>query len=133
MARSILRAGQYDEAEGFCNDVIARAPGSDGALRARQGLAEVYIRTQNDDSADAAVDEMVEFFADHKRIAEAVCDAGDVWREMRKFENAERLYSYVVENFADNADSVRAQEKLCTLYLDLGDEQSAQIATDELI
>ncbi len=128
-----MRAGQYDEVEGFCNDVIAWAPGSDGALRARQGLAEVYIRTQKDDSADAAVDEMIGLFAGHIRIAEAVCDVGDAWREMRKFENAERLYSYVVENFGYNAYSVWSQKKLCTLYLDIRDEQSAQSATDELL
>lgn len=36
-----MRDGQYDEVEGFCNDVIARAPGSDGALRAHHVLGDI--------------------------------------------------------------------------------------------
>ncbi len=128
-----MRAARYDAVEGLCNDAIARAPGTDEALRARQSLAELYIRTHNDQGADAAVDEMVAVFADHKRIAGAVCEVGDEWRRMRKFADAQRLYSYVTKHLADDPYSIWSQKNLCTLHVQLGDDTARDAAVDQLL
>ena len=128
-----MRAARYDEVESLCSDAIARAPGTEEALQARQSLAELYILRGNDDQSYSAVDDMIAVFADHRRIAEAVCEVGDAWRRMGKFTDAQRLYSYVTGHFADNPYSIWSQKNLCTLYAESGDTQAADAALDKLI
>ena len=127
------RRDQFDEALIVYQQVTGEFGDNPSAIWAQKNLCRVYLSLQDEQSAQSATDDLIASFAENPAISEAVCGVGDAWLKSGDTTTAIELYDYTAKNYPEGTHSVWAQRKLCAVYLDIKDEESAQIATDELL
>jgi tetratricopeptide (TPR) repeat protein len=96
-------------------------------------LIKSYVAQGDDTAAEAAVDKLLTNFNDNPLIARAVWDTGQYYRDLKKYEKANRLYKHVVEHWPKAEHALWAQADLIKSYLALGDDPNAQAAVDKLL
>jgi len=96
-------------------------------------LIKSYLALGDDADAQAAVDKLLTNFNDNPLTARAVWDTGQYYRDLKKYEKANRLYQHVVNNWPKAEHALWAQADLIKSYLALGDDPNAQAAVDKLL
>jgi len=113
--------------------VVQSWPKAEHAVWAQADLIKSYLAQDNDASADAAVEKLLTNFNDNPLIARAVWDTGQYYRDLKKYEMANKLYQHVVKTSPESEHALWAQADLIKSYLALGDDPNAQAAVDKLL
>jgi tetratricopeptide (TPR) repeat protein len=92
-----------------------------------------HLREGDDVGADAAVEKLFTNFNDNPLIAGAVWDTGQYYRDLKKYDQANRLYKHVVENWPKDEHALWAQADLIKSYLAQGNDTAAEAAVDKLL
>jgi len=132
-ARSYREDKQYDQAEQIYRQIIAQFPDSNDALEAHKQLTCLYIITDQQGEADAALAELTPAFSGHKDIAEAVHDIAYQYRNINRHEKANEVDQYVVGAWPETDFAVLAQMDIAKYYVEKGNDPNAQAATDKLL
>jgi tetratricopeptide (TPR) repeat protein len=90
-AETLLKKGQYEQAETIYQQVIAGYPGTDDAFAAQKQLTFLYIAWNRYPQAEAAYNELLANFSGHKDITQAVHDIAYRYRSVNKHEKANEL------------------------------------------
>lgn len=128
-----LSEGEYARAEALAQSSISQTTSSLVILRGKTAIAKAYICSEQSESAVTLISDLIVQSSTAPNLVEALCEIGDTWRRRDQFDQARIVYQRVTGEFGDNPSAIWAQKNLCRLYLDVQDEQSAQIATDDLI
>jgi tetratricopeptide (TPR) repeat protein len=139
-ARAVWDTGQhyrelkkYEKANELYQHVVKTWPKAEHALWAQADLIKSYLALGDDTSANTAVDRLLTNFNDNPLIARAVWDTGQYYRELKKYEMANKLYQHVVKTSPESEQALWAQADLIKSYLALGDDPNAQAAVDKLL
>jgi len=140
IARAVWDTGQhyrdlkkYDQANRLYKHVVENWPKAEHALWAQADLIKSYLAQDNDASADAAVEKLLTNFNDNPLIARVVWDTGQYYRELKKYEMANKLYQHIVKTWPKAEHAVWAQADLIKSYLALADDPNAEAAVNKLI
>jgi len=90
---------KYAQANQLYKHVVANCPGTEHALWSQADLIKSYLALGDDPNAETAVEGLLANFSDNPLVARAVWDTGQYYRELKKYEQANRLYKHVVANF----------------------------------
>jgi tetratricopeptide (TPR) repeat protein len=124
---------RYKKARRLYQYFVESFPDSDSAIWAQQGVTISNIKLRDDDAARVAVEKLISDFSEHKDIAKAVNKAADHYRWSKKYEEARRLYQYVVDNWPQAEYAIWSQKSLVTSYIQLGDDPNADAAIEKLL
>jgi len=140
IARSIWDTGQhyrnlkkYEMANQLYQYVIDKWPRSEPAMWAQADLIKSYLALADETNAEAAVDKLLTDFNDSPLIARAVWDTGQLYRGLKKYDKANRLYQHVVKNWPVPEHAMWSQADLIKSYLALKDDPNAEAAVDKLL
>jgi len=126
-------ANKQDKANQIDQYVVDNWPGSDYAVLAQMDLAKSYVNLGETKAADAAFDTLLTNFSGNALIARAVHDIAQQYRGTRKYEKANQLYQYVIDNWPKAEHALWSQADLIKSYLALADDPNAQEAVDKLL
>jgi tetratricopeptide (TPR) repeat protein len=132
-AETLLKKGQYQDAEAIYQQVIAEYPGTDGAFAAQKQLAFLYIAWNRYPLAEAAYNQLLANFLGHKDIPQALHDIAYRYRCVNKHQKANELDQYVVATWPDSDHAVLGQMDIAKYYVDQGDEPNAEAGTAKLL
>jgi tetratricopeptide (TPR) repeat protein len=132
-ADTLTEAGQYQQAEQIYRQVAADYPGTDYALEAQKGLVVLYVKTNEDDKAQAAFDKLIADFSWHKGIAEAIWDIGVNYNQAKKSDKAYQIHQYNVEHFPDNVYAMRSQAEIVFSHIRDANDAAADAAVIDLL
>ncbi|MBW8039064.1 MAG: tetratricopeptide repeat protein [Planctomycetes bacterium] len=124
---------QYEQAEAIYQQIVTDFPDSNDALKAQKQLTLIYIATDRQPQSDAALQELLVNFSAHKDIAQAVHDIAYQYRLLKKYEKANQIDQYVVDNWPVSDYAVLGQMDLAKYYVDQGDAPNAESAFDKLL
>jgi len=140
IARAVWDMGQfyreskkYEKANELYQHVVKTWPKAEHALWAQADLIKSYLALGDDTSANTAVDRLLANFTANPLIARAVWDTGQYYRELKKYEMANKLYQHVVKTSPESEQALWAQADLIKSYLALGDDPNAQAAVHKLL
>jgi tetratricopeptide (TPR) repeat protein len=140
IARAVWDTGQYyrdlkkyEMASKLYRHVIKTWPKDEHALWAQADLIKSCLAQGDDTAAEAAVDKLLVNFNDSPLIARAVWDTGQYYRDLKKYEEADRLYKHVVETWPKAEHALWAQADLIKSYLALADDRNTEAAVNKLI
>ncbi|MHC4528792.1 MAG: tetratricopeptide repeat protein, partial [Planctomycetota bacterium] len=126
--------GQYEEALDAYQDVIARWPDAQHAVGSQSWIARMYIQLGDEPNAAGAVEKLMRDFSDHDALGTAVHDVAYTYHHTaRQYDEARKLYEWVVANRPDDSQAIRAQMGIAKVYIVRGDDPNAQAAIDKLI
>lgn len=128
-----ISKNEYVQAEIFAQNAITQATDPFVALRANTALAKVYICSDQFESAETLTSDLIFQSSTNPSIVQSLCEIGDTWRSRDQIDRARILYQHAINDFGENSFTIWAQKNLCTLYLDVQNEQAAQVATDDLL
>ncbi|MBW8039093.1 MAG: tetratricopeptide repeat protein [Planctomycetes bacterium] len=124
---------QYEQAEAIYQQIVTDFPDSNDALEAQKQLTLIYIVTDSQQQADAALQELLVSFSAHKDIAQAVHDIAYQYRLLKKYEKSNQIDQYVVNNWPLSDYAVLGQMDLAKYYVDRSDDPNAKAAFDKLL
>ena len=111
---------------------LANKPDIESALWSLMGLAISHIGLGDYVAAGAAVNKLLDDFAEYDRISIAACMIADEYRKSNKYEEASELYRYVINKWPDAEHELWSHMGLGISNLRLGEELAAQQAFDKL-
>jgi TolA-binding protein len=115
-AGDYIQNKQYEQAEAIYLQIVTDYPGSDYALEAQKQLTILYIKQDNQPRADAALQQLISGFYNHKDIAKAVNKVADHYGWAGKYEKAITNYQKVVDNCPDYQYAWSAQYLIGSCY-----------------
>jgi len=124
---------KYENANELYQHIVKTWPKAEHALWAQADLIKSYVAEGNDVAAEVAVDKLLTNFNDNPLIARAVWDTAQYYRDLKKYDQANRLYKHVVDNWPKAEHALWAQADLIKSYLALGDDLNAEAAVRKLI
>ena len=124
---------KYEKANKLYQHVVKTWPKAEHAVWAQADLIKSYLALGDDTAANTAIDRLLTNFNDNPLIARAVWDTGQYYRELKKYEEANRLYKHVVETWPKAEHALWAQADLIKSYLALGDDLNAEVAVKKLL
>jgi TolA-binding protein len=92
-----------------------------------------YIECANSVSAVAAFEKLIADYNNNDLIVSAVYDIAEKYREKSQYKSAVSAYKYIVDNFPLSSQAVWAQRGLVVSTIALGNTNSAQVETQNLI
>jgi TolA-binding protein len=130
---------EYAKAEQVYRTVLDNWPDADCAIWAQTGIAKsrvclAGISLGSLEDANTAVGKLIANFAQNPELAIAVFTVADEYREIRKYDKANPLYQYVVDNFSIIEQPSRSQILaviMSNVALDKSD--AARAAVEKLI
>jgi tetratricopeptide (TPR) repeat protein len=126
-------SGRYEKAKQLYQYVVDNWPQADYAIWSQKSLAASNMRLGDDSNADAAIEELLNNFSQHKQIANAVNMLADECSTLKRYEKALQLYQYIIENCPDNEVAIWAQRSEAILNMKLGRNDAAQAAVEQLL
>jgi len=124
---------KYEKALELYKYVVDTWPGSEQAIGSQGCIVRINIELGDDLNAKAAVDELIAKFAGRDDIVEAVRDAANEYRDVKKYEKALELYKHVVDSWPESEEAIESQRCIVRINIELGDDPNAEAAVDELI
>ena len=127
--------GNYEQAEAIYKDVAEEYVGTESGLRAQRKLVCLYIKRGRTAEAETAYQGLLEEYAgygDDNVIADAVDDVADAYRDVKKYDKALEIYSYVVDTWSGSKQAVGSHGGIARVNIALGREEAAQEAIDKL-
>jgi len=126
-------ANKQDKANQIDQYVVETWSQSDCAVLAQMDLAKSYVNLGEMEGAEAAVNKLFTDFSGNALIARAVHDVAQQYRGTQKYEKANELYQYVVDNWPKAEHALWAQADLIKSYLALADDPNAEAAVEKLL
>ena len=140
VARAVWDTGQfyrelkkYEKANELYQYVIDNWPKTEHALWSQADLIKSYLALGETKAAETAVDRLLANFNDNPLIARAIWDTGQYYRDLKKYEMANKLYQHVVKTWPETEHALWAQADLIKSYLALGDDPNAEAAVEKLL
>ena len=124
---------KYEKALELYKYVVNTWPESEQAIGSQGCVVRIYIELGDDPNAEAAVNKLIAKFADSDDITDAVRDAANEYRDVKKYEKALQFYKQVVDSWPESEQAVWSQAAIAKLYIELGDDPNAKAAVDKLI
>jgi outer membrane protein assembly factor BamD len=124
---------KYENANRLYLHIVNNWPKAEHALWAQADLIKSYLAQGETKAAETAVEKLLANFNDNPLIARAVWDTGQYYRDLKKYEMANKLYQHVVKTSPEAEHAVWAQADLIKSYLALGDDPNAEAAVDKLL
>ena len=132
-AESFLLNGQLPEAEQSYLTIVQQYPGTDSAFTARKNLAILYANSGDDAMADAAINDLVTDYPQHDGLGQSVCDVADRYRKLNRHDKARDLYTYILDNFANDDSTLWSRMGYAISSIDLNDNVAALDTTQQLL
>lgn len=123
----------YSKAAALYKDIIEQYPGTAHALQARKGLTVLLIDSKDYAEAEAAFEDLIKGFARDLNLPEAIYEISRKYETVRKPEQAQGLYEYLIETYPDDVYALWAKGRMVVLGIEFADTDGAQRAMDELI
>ena len=124
--------GDYEQAEATYMQIVTDYPGSEEALLAQRNLTFLYIDIGKDSKANAAFEQLIANFSEHKGIAEAIYYIAKHFNWKDKNDKATEIHQYNVENFYDDMYAMWSQVEVIYYYIRNGDDAAGDTAFDKL-
>lgn len=132
VAGTYEKSKDYAQAEAVYKQIVTGYPGTDYAFQAQERLAILYVDWYKQVEAEAALQQLIGDFSQHRRIAGALTHIADAYRRLEKHERACELYRYVVDNWPKDEHGLWSQMDLVISYTCLRDHSAADTAFKEL-
>ena len=132
-AQTLMNNGQYEQAKNIYQQILAENPGSDEAIEAQKQIVIIHIATDKQDEADAAFEQLIAGFSQHKDIAKAIWQIAKQYDSKGNRKKAIELHQYNVANFSKDRYAMLSQVEIIKSYIIYGSSTTAAVATDELI
>lgn len=123
----------YSKAAALYHDIIEQYPGTAHALQARKGLTVLLIDSKAYTEAEAAFEDLIKGFARDPNLPEAIYEIGRKYETVRRPEQAQGLYEYLIETYPDDVYALWAKGRMVVLKIEFGDAAGAQRAMDDLV
>jgi len=123
----------YSKAAALYKDIIEQYPGTAHALQARKGLTVLLIDSKDYAEAEAAFEDLIKGFARDPNLPEAIYEIGRKCETVRRPEQAQGLYEYLIETYPDDVYALWAKGRMVVLSIEFADTDGAQRAMDDLI
>ena len=125
--------GKYQKAIQFYQQALGENLDTKYAMRSLKMLARANIKLGNNTAADAAISKLCSDYTSHEDLPDYLCDAADCYRESKKYEKANISYQYVLDNWPNNKEALRAQKNIIKSHIMLGNETAADAAYSALL
>jgi len=132
-AETLIKNGQYGQAEQIYLQILKDYPGSDHALKAQKKLAMLYINTGEDSQAEIAYQQLIANFSQNPGVAKAVWQIAQTYKKAREYQKAIELYRYVVNNWPGDIIALSAQSSLAISFELSSDKAAADAAYERLL
>jgi tetratricopeptide (TPR) repeat protein len=96
-------------------------------------IAKYYVDQGNDPNAEAATTKLFTSYSGNALIARAIHDIAQHYRGTRKYQKANQLYQYVVDNWPKAEQALWAQADLIKSNITLGDDPNTEAAVKKLL
>jgi TolA-binding protein len=132
-AAAYRKLSQYDKARNIYQYVVDNWSNLDRAVFSQQGLALCNIDLDDQVAADAAVQKLLADNAGSKYMPEIMLSIGEEYSVKNKPDKAIMFHQYVLDKHPDSPIAVWSQGEKALCYLELGEKEAAQAATQELL
>jgi len=132
-ALAYRKLNQHTKARNIYQYVADNWSNMDRAIFSQQGLVLCSIALDDQAAADAAVQKLLADYAGSKHIPEIMLIIGEEYSLKNKPDKAITFHQYVLDNHPDSPIAVWSQGDKALCYLDLGEKEAAQAATQELL
>jgi tetratricopeptide (TPR) repeat protein len=124
---------KYDKARELYQYIVDNCPDNELAIWAQRSDAILSIKLGDDAAARDAVEKLLTDFSEHNNIAKAVNKVADHYRSSKKYEEARRLYQYVVDSWPQAEYAIWSQKSLVISYIQFIDDPNADTAIEKLL
>jgi len=132
MAGTYEKSKDYAQAEAIYKQIVTANRGTDYAFQAQEKLTILYVDWYKQLEAEAALQQLIGDFSQHRRIAGAITHIADAYRRLEKHQRACDLYRYVVDNWPKDEHALWSQMDLVISYTCLRDHSAADTAFTKL-
>jgi len=132
-AETYKNVGNYEQAEHIYQQIVTDFPGTDEALEAQKKLTLIYIATDSQQQADAALEQLVTGFSEHRGISHAVWQIAKGYEQPNKYAKALELHQYNVQNFSHDKHAMWSQVEVVYLNIKSGENTAADTAFEKLL
>lgn len=127
-------AKKYSESHSLYQSIITNWPDHPELMKAYQGLACSSICLGDFATAETAKDKLLADYSDHKDIANSMKTLADCYFwNAQKYSDSRALYQFIITNWPDHAELMKAYQGLACCSICLGDFTTAEIAKDKLL
>jgi len=113
--------------------VIDNHPQEEGAMWSQVGIVILDISKGDYDAADAAVDKLVNGYYGYEKVADAVYEVAELYRDQQKQQKAYSLYRYVMDNWPNLDGAMWSQMRVSLISIEQEDYEVAQTAVNRLL
>jgi len=124
--------GKYQEAKYYYNYVVENFPDNPQAILSQKDIVKAAIEAEDYTAEQQELDKLKTVYANHPELAKALCSVADRYIEKDIYDKANELNKYIVINFAETDDGLRAQKNLAKTYIAAADDPNAQAAIAKL-
>jgi len=123
---------QTAQAEKLYHWILEEDPQNPFAVYSQSCLISLHLRNGKEKEAQAALDVLFQLYGNHPTVPKALVQLAGTYADRKKYEQAEKIYHYVIENFRTHHYACLAQASLVNLYLKDGRQEKAQEALRKL-
>jgi len=131
--RIYKKAQKYRQLENLYNAVITTYPGTDDALRAQKYLIVLYITTDDQLQAQAALQKRLTDFATHERLSHTIRYIARQCSKLEKAEQAEQLFQSVLADQPNSDQAIWLHMGIAVVNALIEDDAGAEAAIQKLI
>jgi len=131
-AKTCIKNKDYQQAEGIYESIVADYPDTEYALEAQKGLIIVYISTDRDSEAEAAITQLNQDYADYDGLAGACYSVAMTYERTKKNEQAKALYESIKADYPATEDSLMSQARIIVLQILADKNRDFQAQVDKL-
>lgn len=133
MATYYREAKKQQKAVILYQHIINNHPEKKNSMWSQRDLAMSYIDLGDDPNAQAAIDRLIDKYVGHIETPQNVYEIAKYYRERVKYEQAIKLYQYIVDNWPTADHAIWSQLDIAMSYAVTGNEEGAQVAMNKLI
>jgi len=124
---------KYDKAIELNQYVVDNWPEAEHALFAQADLIKSYLALGDDPNAEAAVKKLLSEFSGNRYKPRAIHNTAWEYRKAGRYDKADQLYQYVVDNQSGNEDMMWVKTGIARLNIALGNDAAVEKTIDILI
>ena len=133
LARSYRDNRQFSEAEQQYTNITSNYPQTDYALTAYKELAIMQVDLEAAPAAETTRQGLMQAFANHPDISEAVNHIGDAWRQKGYHTEAISIYNDVTSRWPNEGHAMWSAMGRAICYAHLEEDVAAQAEVDAMI
>ena len=122
----------YQQAKYYYNYVIENFPDNPQAILSQKDIVKAAIEAEDYTAEQQALDELKSKFANHPNLAKSLCSVADCYIGEKKYDKANELNKYIVSNFPESDEALRAQKNLVKSYIAYNDDPNTETSMEKL-